>query len=741
MKRMIKTSPSNILTGQMSKLIMKKGFFLLLLFYTSLSLAQIKVGDNPENISPYALLELESSSQGLLLPRMTTAQRDANFNQATPVGIMIFNTDENVLQYFMEEIDPTSKRKTGLKVWENATDETPAVGPLPEMGEMGELFFNTDNNALYYYTQEGWNQLSTGGVNNTFSSDTVFQGDILTYVSDGVTNTLDLSQLGSSTLSLSDTLLSISNGNFVDLATVIDARIVASSLNSSTTTGPAGPAGPVGSAGPAGAPGQDGAGFLVAAGVPSSTVASATFYVDSATGDQYYNNGGGNTWNLVSTGTTPPSLSATSLTPSNTMELAISTGNSITLDFSTLATTAGTDSQTIAYGGSGTATETTLGISKGNTLTLQASGSLSFTQTGTDTLLLTALGESVPATITHSSQRYDGTNWVEDPTRLSDGSRQVTVTTDLNVVGDTNLSASLEVTGNTSMTSDLVVAGNTTTSGTLTALSTVTLGNNLVDASGDAGVDGQLLSATATGTNWITTGTLPATAGQNTNTTAYWNGSAWVNNQKLLSDGSTTTSITTNLSATGTKTTISSNAISLTGTTTIDGDAISLTGPTTITGNATVTQDLTVAANTTTSGTLTANSTVTFNRNVVDGQGNAGSPGQFLSATGTQTSWISIAGDTVTSTTSNYNASIDDDTILVLPAAAVTITLPTPSSDDNGKKLTVKRGNAYTGPTDTLAIVPSTGTIDGAANLRLNVGYQGYTLQAFAGNWYIIQRF
>jgi hypothetical protein len=57
--------------------------------------AQIKLGDNPGNLNPNALLELESSNKGLLLPRMTTAQ--AATMSAPPDGMMIFNTDSTCI--------------------------------------------------------------------------------------------------------------------------------------------------------------------------------------------------------------------------------------------------------------------------------------------------------------------------------------------------------------------------------------------------------------------------------------------------------------------------------------------------------------------------------------------------------------------------------------------------------------------------------------------------------------------
>ena len=53
---------------------------LLLLFlflFTGLyTYGQVKIGENKTKISPYALLELESKDKALLVPRMTTAERD-----------------------------------------------------------------------------------------------------------------------------------------------------------------------------------------------------------------------------------------------------------------------------------------------------------------------------------------------------------------------------------------------------------------------------------------------------------------------------------------------------------------------------------------------------------------------------------------------------------------------------------------------------------------------------------------
>ncbi len=65
-------------------------FFTLILLGAQQTYAQIKIGDNPGNIDPNAVLELESTNKGFLLPRMTTALRTT----MTPSnGIMVYDTD------------------------------------------------------------------------------------------------------------------------------------------------------------------------------------------------------------------------------------------------------------------------------------------------------------------------------------------------------------------------------------------------------------------------------------------------------------------------------------------------------------------------------------------------------------------------------------------------------------------------------------------------------------------------
>lgn len=60
--------------------------------------AQVKIGDNPNTINSSSLLELESTTKGVLLPRLTETQRDAI--STPPTGLWIFNTTANMPQYY-----------------------------------------------------------------------------------------------------------------------------------------------------------------------------------------------------------------------------------------------------------------------------------------------------------------------------------------------------------------------------------------------------------------------------------------------------------------------------------------------------------------------------------------------------------------------------------------------------------------------------------------------------------------
>jgi endonuclease I len=78
---------------------MKQILFFLILFTTSFSIcAQIVIGDNVTD--PSATLKITSTSKGFLPPRMNTVERDAIVVNTTSAGLIIYNTDTDVLNIF-----------------------------------------------------------------------------------------------------------------------------------------------------------------------------------------------------------------------------------------------------------------------------------------------------------------------------------------------------------------------------------------------------------------------------------------------------------------------------------------------------------------------------------------------------------------------------------------------------------------------------------------------------------------
>ena len=70
-------------------------FLFLLAMLTSHSYAQVKIGDNPTTVNPNSILELESTTKGLLLPRISNTQMQAMQN--VPAGMLVYSSTDNVL--------------------------------------------------------------------------------------------------------------------------------------------------------------------------------------------------------------------------------------------------------------------------------------------------------------------------------------------------------------------------------------------------------------------------------------------------------------------------------------------------------------------------------------------------------------------------------------------------------------------------------------------------------------------
>lgn len=158
--------------------------------------AQVKIGDNSTQIHPKALLELESSNQMLLLPRLTNEQRDQALPVAeTPAGSVIFNTTSGMLEVL--NLEGASVGKNAVKTWVAMDISHTDIGSsVPENPKPGDTFYHTTTNRLMVYTGESmWYEVQTYPHSDTESA----TGQTLTWNPD--TGVLEL---GNSNINLNE---------------------------------------------------------------------------------------------------------------------------------------------------------------------------------------------------------------------------------------------------------------------------------------------------------------------------------------------------------------------------------------------------------------------------------------------------------------------------------------------------------------------------------------------------------
>ena len=144
--------------------------------------AQVKIGNNPIDISAFSVLELESSDKGFLIVRMDSAQRDAVFNQSTPEGMMIFNTDTQSVEVYQYEEDLTTGKRAPTKTWGGL--RTDGISTLPsETPSAGDIYFDLLDNTLYAWNpnESRWVPFgaSSSSSSTTSSSSTALSDPIL----------------------------------------------------------------------------------------------------------------------------------------------------------------------------------------------------------------------------------------------------------------------------------------------------------------------------------------------------------------------------------------------------------------------------------------------------------------------------------------------------------------------------------------------------------------------------------
>ena len=103
------------------------------------------------------MLELESDTQGLLIPRLTTEERDQAFNKVgTPIGLVIFNTSVQAIQVLHQEALSTGKN---TRFW--ATYRGRSSGERPANPMTGDLYYDTSLEQLEFFNGETWEILNS----------------------------------------------------------------------------------------------------------------------------------------------------------------------------------------------------------------------------------------------------------------------------------------------------------------------------------------------------------------------------------------------------------------------------------------------------------------------------------------------------------------------------------------------------------------------------------------------------
>ena len=204
----------------------------------------VSIGKGNSDADPSALLELVSTNKGLLIPRLSSSEREGISSPAN--GLIVYDTTKSSIYYW----DGAAWKPVSGK---NITSGT----TFPIDANDNDLFFNTDSKLLYVKVMGNWTSagakkqilelnstklklLEEGAASGSevdlsgLLQNLSFVGTKLT-ISNG--NTVDLSTLSGNkqTLSLSGKILTISGGNSVDFTSLVQG-IAASEVKVNPTS-------------------------------------------------------------------------------------------------------------------------------------------------------------------------------------------------------------------------------------------------------------------------------------------------------------------------------------------------------------------------------------------------------------------------------------------------------------------------------------------------------------------------
>ncbi len=173
---------------------------IIMIIHCSISFSQVKIGDNPKSLNPDAMLEIESSNKGVLLPRVSLRSTSS----PTPLknftaGMIVYNTS------ITNELTPGLYYCDGKK-WIRANNNTPTSDYVSTQNTFWSMkgnndvtinnFLGTNNNAPLVIrtnnsermrvTEKGWIGIGTNAPKTTLhvkgqlTIDSINAGSLLT---------------------------------------------------------------------------------------------------------------------------------------------------------------------------------------------------------------------------------------------------------------------------------------------------------------------------------------------------------------------------------------------------------------------------------------------------------------------------------------------------------------------------------------------------------------------------------
>jgi hypothetical protein len=150
-------------------------FFVVFLSYNTRSFSQVKIGDNPKSINGDAMLEVESSNKGILLPRIALKSTSSSSPlKSFTAGMIVYNTStSNDLTPGLYYCDGKKwiKANTNLTPSDSASQQgvfwtmkgNNAVSSNNFLGSINKapLIIKTNNNERLRITENGWVGIGT----------------------------------------------------------------------------------------------------------------------------------------------------------------------------------------------------------------------------------------------------------------------------------------------------------------------------------------------------------------------------------------------------------------------------------------------------------------------------------------------------------------------------------------------------------------------------------------------------